>query len=68
VYNNNRRSTLSAALFHFIVNLTGNLIDISVTEELTRNILLLIITIIIIQIYGVNTLQGKKTKKEVVAT
>jgi membrane protease YdiL (CAAX protease family) len=68
VYNNNRRSTLSAALLHFIVNLTGNLIDISVIEELTRNILLLIITIIIIQIYGVNTLQGKKTKKEVVAT
>jgi hypothetical protein len=29
---------------------------------------LLIITIIIIQIYGVNTLQGKKTNKEVVAT
>ena len=57
VYNNNHRSTLSAALFHFIVNLMGNLIDISVIGELTRNILMLIITIIIIQIYGVNTLQ-----------
>lgn len=61
VYNNNRSSTLSAALFHFSVNLTGNLIDISATEELIRNLLLFLITFIIIQIFGVNTLQGKKT-------
>jgi membrane protease YdiL (CAAX protease family) len=68
VYNNNHRSTLSAALFHFTVNLTGNLIEISATEELIRNILLLIITIMIVQVFGANTLQGKKIKEEGVAT
>ena len=64
VYNNNCRSTLSAALFHFIVNLMGNLIKISATEELIRNLLLLIITVIIILIFGASTLQGKKEQKE----
>jgi uncharacterized protein len=68
VYNNNRRSTLSAALFHFTVNLTGNLMEISPTEELIRNILLVIITIIIVQICGVSTLQGNRNQKEIVAT
>ncbi len=65
VYNNNRRSILSAALFHFIVNLTGNLIEISATEELIRNILLLIAAIIIVQVYGANTLRGKNAKKDI---
>jgi membrane protease YdiL (CAAX protease family) len=68
VYNNNRSSTLSAALFHFIVNLTGNLIEISPTEELVRNILLVIITIIIVQIFGVSTLQRNQKQKKIVAT
>lgn len=33
VYNNNRRSTLSAILFHFMVNLVGELFDLTLRAE-----------------------------------
>jgi uncharacterized protein len=33
IYNNNRRSTLSAILFHFMVNLVGELFDLALRAE-----------------------------------
>jgi membrane protease YdiL (CAAX protease family) len=34
IYNNNRRSTLSAVLFHFMVNFVGELLDLSLLGEI----------------------------------
>ena len=34
IYNNNRRSTLSAVLFHFMVNFVGELLDLSLQGEI----------------------------------
>ena len=64
VYNNNHRSTLSAAIFHFSVNLTGNLLEISEIEELYRNILLVILTVIIIRLFGKDKLQRSGEHKD----
>lgn len=64
VYNNNRSSTLSAAIFHFSVNLTGNLLEISEIEELYRNILLVILAVVIIKLFGKDKLQRSGEHKD----
>ncbi len=43
VYNHNRRSTLSAMLFHFSLNLTGNLLEMSAAQETIRLAILVVL-------------------------
>jgi membrane protease YdiL (CAAX protease family) len=59
IYNNNRRSILSAALFHFSVNFTGNILEISEQLELHRIILFAVLALIVIFFYGTKKLTGK---------
>jgi membrane protease YdiL (CAAX protease family) len=56
IYNNNRRSTLSAALFHFSVNFTGNIFEVSSNIELQRIILLFLIALAVVAFYGAKDL------------
>jgi membrane protease YdiL (CAAX protease family) len=56
IYNNNRRSTLSAALFHFSVNFTGNILEVSGNIELQRLFVMLLIALVVIAIFGAKDL------------
>lgn len=56
IYNNNRRSILSAALFHFSVNFTGNVLDISGRAEFYRIVVLGAMAVIVVAIYGAGNL------------
>jgi membrane protease YdiL (CAAX protease family) len=56
IYNNNRRSTLSAILLHFMVNFTGELFELSSRAEVALIGLWLAATIIIVLIWGAKTL------------
>jgi membrane protease YdiL (CAAX protease family) len=62
IYNNNRSSILSAALFHFSVNLTGNVLGESSKLELIRIPLLIVIAFILVAIYGSKELSKKPDK------
>lgn len=48
IYNNNQRSILSASLFHFSVNLTGNVLLETDTLNTTRTAVLVILTILLV--------------------
>lgn len=52
VFNNNRSSTLSASLFHFSTNLTGNFFIIPEMQETWLIVLLIILAVVIIMVYG----------------
>jgi membrane protease YdiL (CAAX protease family) len=62
IYNNNQRSTLSAALFHFSINFTGNILEESEELDLHRIILFVVMAFIVVSFYGVSDLV-KKSKK-----
>lgn len=56
IYNNNQRSTLSAALFHFSINFTGNILVVSKEVDLHRIILFVLAALIVVLFYGANDL------------
>lgn len=62
IYNNNKRSTLSAALFHFSINFTGNILETSEELELHRIILFVAMAFIVVLVCGAKDLV-KKPKK-----
>lgn len=57
IYNNSRRSILSAILFHFMVNLVGELFDLTLRAEATYILLWIIMAI------GVTVLWGPENLK-----
>jgi membrane protease YdiL (CAAX protease family) len=59
IYNNNRRSTLSAVLYHFVVNFTGELVELSARAECYQFLLLVAMAILVTIIWGPKTLNGK---------
>jgi len=66
IYNNNERSTLSAALFHFSINFTGNILEVSKEMDLYRIILFVVAAIIVVLFYGANDL-AKRPKETLAA-
>jgi membrane protease YdiL (CAAX protease family) len=52
VYNNNRRSTLSAILLHFMVNLVGELFDLTMRAEAIYILLLMVAAIGVTVFWG----------------
>jgi len=56
IYNNTNRSTLSAILFHFMCNFSGNLIPLTEQGRLYSLILIIILSIGVTLIYGPKTL------------
>jgi membrane protease YdiL (CAAX protease family) len=52
IYNNNQRSTLSAVLFHSMINITGELIEATVRAEFLQVSLLIVSAIMVIIKWG----------------
>ncbi len=59
IYNNNNRSTLSAILFHFMTNFTGELLPATGLSGIYGNILLTILSLTVVIVWGPETLTGK---------
>jgi len=62
IYNNTNRSTLSAILFHFMINFSGNLIPLTKQGRLYTLILTVILSVIVIVIFGPKTLTRQNRK------
>jgi len=56
IYNNTSRSTLSAILFHFMCNFSGNLIPLTKQGRLYSLILIIVLSIAVVLIFGPKTL------------
>lgn len=56
IYNNNRRSTLSAVLFHFMVNFTGELFSLTERAQFYQVLLFIVAAIAVTVIWGSKTL------------
>ncbi|HKZ83727.1 MAG TPA: hypothetical protein VJ793_08725 [Anaerolineae bacterium] len=52
IYNNTGRSTLSAILFHFMVNFTGELFALSPRAELYSFLLTVAATVVVVIVWG----------------
>jgi len=59
IYNNNQRSILSAALFHFSVNFTGNVFEVTEKLELQRILLFALMAVVVVVLYGAKDLVRK---------
>ena len=62
IYNNNRHSTLSAILFHFMINLTGELFELTEAAEVYQFILWIILTALVLMVWGPQKLIRKSTE------
>jgi membrane protease YdiL (CAAX protease family) len=62
IYNNNQSSTLSATLFHFSVNFTGNIFEVTEELDFHRRILVFVMAFVIIAFYGTKDLVRKPIK------
>jgi membrane protease YdiL (CAAX protease family) len=56
IYNNTRRSTLSAILFHFMQNFTGELFELSARAEIYSLLLTISAVITVVVVWGSKTL------------
>jgi len=56
IYNNTNRSTLSAILFHFMINFSGHLIPLTEQGRIYSLILVTILSIIVVVVWGPETL------------
>lgn len=63
IFNNTGKSTLSAVLFHFMVNLTGELFALSPRAEIFYTVLLYIAAATVTTIYGPLTLTGMANRE-----
>ncbi len=62
LYNNTHRSTLSAILFHFMVNFTGELMPPDGLARVFSLLLTGILSLLVVVIYGPETLAGRKAR------
>jgi hypothetical protein len=58
---NNRRSTLSAVLFHFVGNLAGELLTLPDRAEFFKVLLVVVAAIAVTAIWGTKTLARRRT-------
>lgn len=63
VYNNNRRSTLSAILLHFMVNMIGELFDLTLQAEMIYILLLIIAATGVTVFWGPEKLVRNKVRR-----
>jgi membrane protease YdiL (CAAX protease family) len=62
VFNNNRRTTLSAILFHFMTNFTGELFTLPVRVEAYKTLWIVIAAIAVTFVWGPSTLARLRTE------
>ena len=60
IYNNTGRSTLSAILFHFMQNFTGELFELSVRAELYSFLLMIVAAMLVVVVWGPSTLTRRE--------
>ncbi len=60
IYNNTNRSTLSAILFHFVINFSGELFSPTEQARLYSLILVTVLSLIVIVIWGPDTLTRQR--------
>lgn len=63
MYNNNGRSTLAAVLLHFMVNLSGELFNLSSRARFFQLVLLLLFTAFVVIYWGPDQLTGAKSDR-----
>jgi membrane protease YdiL (CAAX protease family) len=61
IYNNNRRSTMSAVLFHFVGNFTGELFTLPDRAESFKVLLVVVAALVVTAIWGPKTLAHCRT-------
>ncbi|WGS65581.1 type II CAAX endopeptidase family protein [Marinitoga aeolica] len=64
IYNNTNHSTLSAILFHFMCNFTGQILPLTMFARLYSFILTIVLTISVVIIWGPKTLTRHQNKKK----
>jgi membrane protease YdiL (CAAX protease family) len=64
IYNNNQRSTLSAVLFHTMINLTGELLAVTQRTATYQVLLLTVTAITVTAMWGAKTLTHGKADSE----
>jgi membrane protease YdiL (CAAX protease family) len=60
IYNNTQRSTLSAILFHFMINLAGELFELTAAAEMCQFVLWIVLAVLLIVVFGPRTLAWGK--------
>jgi len=60
IYNNTGRGTLSAILFHFVQNFTGELFELSVRAELYSFLLTIVAAMLVVLVWGPKTLTRRE--------
>jgi hypothetical protein len=63
IYNNNRQSTLSAILFHFMVNLVGELLGLTLRAEALYILLWIIVAIGVTVLWGPDRLAHDRVRQ-----
>ncbi len=63
IYNNTNRSTLSAILFHFMINLTAELLPLNEQGRIYSLVLITLWAIAVVNIFGAETLTSRQVKK-----
>jgi uncharacterized protein len=66
IYNNNRRSTATAVLFHFMINFVGELIDLSLQAEIIYIASWWIVAMLVILIWKPQQFVRMKTRNQVI--
>jgi membrane protease YdiL (CAAX protease family) len=56
IFNNTGRSTLAAILFHFMVNFTGQFLNLTIRTDFYSTLLRIIAAIVVTMIFGTRTL------------
>ncbi|MHA1833521.1 MAG: methyltransferase domain-containing protein [Candidatus Baldrarchaeia archaeon] len=67
IYNNTNRSTLSAILFHFMCNLSGNFIPLTEQSRLYSLILIIILSMVVTLIFGPETLTYNRRECQMIS-
>lgn len=65
IYNNNRRSTLSAILFHFTINFSGEFFAPATQARIYQFVLLCVAAVVITILWGPKTLAKSESQKSV---
>ncbi len=60
IYNNANRSTLSAALLHFMVNVSGELFELTARARFYQALLIVVVTAAITIVWGPKTLTRRE--------
>ena len=64
IFNNTRRRTLAAILFHFMANLTPDLVNVTANTNFYSTLLWVIAAIVVVKFWGAGTLRRREHARE----